>query len=583
MSRTPPLTPALPPQAGRGRIALVAGIAVLAGAAWFFWPSADPAPSLTARAKAVAAPAPDSLTARLIAETDLPPEGTRSLFDHLVAQNGALPYPFEKLIAMVRQYDPEARAPVALMIPFGRSLLKAQADFAHPRVLVAADFDGANGANLGLAARGALFLGFVENAAEIEVISYNEAAGRYEFQLVQDYRADGQMRIVYAQRSVCTTCHQGGAPIFPQRPWSETNGQPEIKQEIAAARGEAPYLGVPAQNPLDVPERFDQLTDVANFVPVAQRVWLDACGEDAACRRLLLKLALRYAWDPGALDPDGADARRLRALQAAHWPAAGIAVPDNDLRNRDPLAERDSLGGRARSLLASVLPSRDRAGEPKSNEDLEAFERLPRLPAELDPLSPRPPRRVLGAQDLDGVYGLAGMFTRADIRSLESAQAQDWSRVEAQVDALPDSLFAPAPFSRVRVLQALLPGAPGYCCLDTAELSAPVALGEPPLALAAGSPLQPFAQYCFACHRGNPSKRLDFMSGKTEAEVLAKVKDTGKIRDALDWPRYRGTDKENTLMPPPDSAQHAKLAAALEADPQLLEKMREVVPALFDF
>jgi mono/diheme cytochrome c family protein len=114
-------------------------------------------------------------------------------------------------------------------------------------------------------------------------------------------------------------------------------------------------------------------------------------------------------------------------------------------------------------------------------------------------------------------------------------------------------------------------------------MSPPQALGVPPLELAAGSPLQPFAQYCFACHRGNPARRLDFMAGKDEAEVLASIKATAAIRDALDWERYRGTDKDATLMPPADSHQRRALEAALAHDPQLLEEMRKVVPALFDF
>jgi hypothetical protein len=36
-------------------------------------------------------------------------------------------------------------------------------------------------------------------------------------------------------------------------------------------------------------------------------------------------------------------------------------------------------------------------------------------------------------------------------------------------------------------------------------------------------------------------------------------------------------------MPPADSHQRRALEAALAQDPQLLEEMRRVVPALFDF
>ncbi len=560
--------------------------AVTAGVIVWLKPTPPPAGlSILARVQQPAtADAP--LSARIIANHDLPPVGTRSLFDHLVAQNNGLPYPFEALVQMIQRSGPEGSAPVTLMIPKGRSLLKAQADFAHPRVLVAADYQApASPANLGLNTRGQLFLGFVENAREIEVISYNEAAGRYEFQLVQDYAADGQRRIVYARRAVCLTCHQGGTPIFPQRPWAETNAQPDIAQRIVASRGDMPYLGVPAQQALSAPERFDELTDVGGFVTTTQRLWLDGCGESTQCRRLLLKLGLRHAYDPGAFDLNAPELGALRELQQPNWPANGIAVPESDLRNRDPLAEKRGVRGWLHSLLV-VEPGLG-AGA-KDNEDLAAFEQLPKLPAEHDPLSVRPPKRVLGADSIEGVYGIAALFSADDLRLLETAAEHQWPRVEAAVDVLPETLFAPAVFSRVRMLQALLgvlsPAASrGYCCLDTSEMSEPVAITVPAVTLADDSPLQPFARHCFSCHRGNPVARLNFMVGADEASVAENIRNKAEIRDALDWTRYQGTDKQAKLMPPADSAEHARLQAELEDNPQLLEQMRAQVPGLFDF
>lgn len=562
-------------------IFLLVALALGALAAWLLWPQPQDAggPSISARAGRGAAAAA-GLSSKVIAGDDLPPAGTRSLFDHLIAQNEQLPYPFEKLLALIQAQDPAGRAPVTLLIPLGRSLLKASAHFERPRVLAAADFQAPNtDAALGLAARGRLFLGFVEDAAEIEVISYNEAAGRYEFQLVQDYRENGVPRIVYARRAICTTCHQGAAPMFPQRPWNETNGQPGIGRRIAEARGEDSYRGVPAVVPLAVPERFDELTDVANFVPVTQRIWLDGCGEGVpgrACRRELLRLALEFAANPGSFDAD-AGTGALRAMHAAAWPAGGIGVPDGDIRNRDPLDQSPGLRERVRAWLTPRA---------RGNEDLAAFERLPKLPPDLDPVAPRPPKRVLSAAVVDGVFGVAQFFTDGDVRLLERL-APDASRRAAAIARMPDALFEPAPFARVRMLDGLL-GALGqapraYAFLDTSQMSPPQAAGVPPLALADGSKLAPFAEYCFACHRGNPAQRLDFMSGADEAAVLASVKGKGEIRDVLDWERYRGTDKAGTLMPPADSHQHAALEAALARDPQLLEEMRKVVPSLFDF
>ncbi|MDP9142345.1 MAG: hypothetical protein M3O62_16345 [Pseudomonadota bacterium] len=578
----------MPSRGRKSGVAALLLIAATAGLAVWLKPSSQlSGPSILDRAKQSAdgdgANAP--LSSRILSNEDLPPAGTRSLFDHLVAQNNGLPYPFEALVEMVNRSGPADSAPVMLMIPAGRSLLKAQADFTLPRVLVAADYQApATPASLGLNTRGQLFFGFVENAREIEVISYNEAAGRYEFQLVQDYAADGARRIVYARRAVCMTCHQGGTPIFPQRPWNETNAQPDIAERIVAARGAEPYLGVPVHQALSAPERFDELTDVGGFITTTQRIWLDGCADSAPCRRLLLKLGLRHAYDPGAFDLNAPEIAALRELQHQHWPAGGIAVPESDLRNRDPLAEKRGLRGWLRSMLVSEPEPGTGA---KDNEDLAAFEQLPKLPAELDPLSLRVPKRMLGAADIDGVFGIAALISADDLRLLETAAGHQWPRVEAAIVALPDDFFAPAAFSRVRTMQSLLGTfavqAPGYCCLDVSEMSEPVAINAPPVQLAAESPLQPFARHCFSCHRGNPVARLDFMAGADEAGVASNIRNKVEIRDALDWARYQGTDKQAKLMPPEDSAEHARLQAEMQDNPQLLEQMRAQVPGLFDF
>ncbi len=531
-----------------------------------------PGSSVAERAKQSSS-ASGAISAKIISEDDLPPEGTRSLFDHLLAQNDGLPYPFEKLIALIQRQDPQGKPPVSLMIPMGRSLLKASADFAHPRVLVAADFQAPDkDVSLGFAPRGQLFLGFVEQAHEIEVISYNEAAGRYEFQLVQNYCEGCVPRIVYARRAICTTCHQGATPIFPQRPWSETNGQPEIAAKITEARGADPYLALPVVNPLSAPERFDELTDTGAFRVAAQRAWLDACP-DAACRRQMLKVALKFGLDPGGFDAEDVEAKKLRGLQTGK-----VVVPESDIRNRDPLAEQRGIKGFFRALFTR------KSTEPgaKDNEDLVAFDKLPKLPAALDPVAPRPPKKILDANDLDSAFALAQFFTESDFKRLDTAAAFQWSKLSAMVDRLPEEFFKPAPFARVKTLRAVL-GRTDYCCLDVSEMSPPVAAGEPPLTLSENSPLRSFEAYCFACHRGNPAQRLNFMGGKTEDEVLARIEAKSEIRDALDWARYRGTDKESKLMPPADSHQHAALVAAQVQNPQLLEEMRKLVPSLFDF
>ena len=83
----------------------------------------------------------------------------------------------------------------------------------------------------------------------------------------------------------------------------------------------------------------------------------------------------------------------------------------------------------------------------------------------------------------------------------------------------------------MKILEALL-GKKQYCCLDTSEMSPPMVSGGPPLEIKEHPELQAFADNCFSCHRGNPAKRLNFMGGVTEAEVLENIKAKKEIRDA---------------------------------------------------
>ncbi|MDX1497478.1 MAG: hypothetical protein R3352_07980, partial [Salinisphaeraceae bacterium] len=431
--------------------------------------------------------------------------------------------------------------------------------------------------------KGRLFLGFVEAAEEIEIISYNEHAGRFEFQLVKDYAEGKTPKLVYAKRAICTTCHAGNGPIFPTRPWQETTAQPANTDNIIKARGtEKPYFGAPVNNKLVDAENFDGLTDIGNIVPVTQRVWLDGCGAKGDdCRKQMLRLALRYLWDAGSFSDSSPEAQTLRTLQSRDWPKQGIPMDNGDILNRNPFMERafEFAPGRwFKSLFAS-----------SDDGEFADFENLPPLSAELDPLTPRKPHKMIQSSDLDGVYGVAQMFTPNDRRLLEQHTDYDFDEVlEALEHPRMQEFYAAQPVRRVAIMRALLASLgkdapPEYCCLNTAGMSPPTVDGAPPLALSEDSPLQPYQRYCFGCHRGNPAAKLDFMNGETEAEVLARIKEVPEIRDALDYERYLGTDKEAILMPPRNSYQRRLLDAARDAGEDDVQEMVEVIPGLFDF
>lgn len=521
---------------------------------------------------------------KVIPQTDLPPEGTRSTFDHLIANHGRIPYPFEKLVELTQQADQAGRQPTNLMIPNGRSLLKGQANFKIPRILVAADGEPVESEfELPPIFKGRLFFGFVEGANEVEVVSYNEAAGRFEFQLVKNYCKGCNPELVYAKRAVCTTCHQGGAPIFPVRPWEETNGQAQIANAIREAHGSDTYEGLNVSQPLTAPERFDERTDIGNTIVSLQKIWIDGCGPDDSCRAGMLKLALEYLWNPGGFDINSAASNAQKERQKAHWPAEGIALRNGDLPNRDPLTEIAANQGFFDKLFG-LFASDKKPTEASEEFGIEEFENLPPLRIDVDPLTPRPPRTVYQSDSLEGVIALAQMFSAGDQKRLE--KASNWSLEAIQQAA--DKLETPAqPFSRTRSMQALLvalgSAAPESQYLSTENMSAPIADGAPPLEISEGSVLNTFETYCFACHRGNPSAKLDFMNGEDEQIVLQRVEETSEISDALDYERYLNGPKASTLMPPADSYQRELLDAARAAKNGDLEKMQNAIPGLFDF
>ncbi|HVI59298.1 MAG TPA: hypothetical protein VM619_10590 [Luteimonas sp.] len=354
---------------------------------------------------------------------DRPPAG-RSLFDFVASreQDGRLvqdvPFPFPALLRRLEERAGCGAAPGcvrAVLIPLGRSLQRLAASpdfFRHPRVVATVVEDRPGAVAL---LRDRIYIGYQEQSALLEVISYNEAAGRFEFQLVHDYRAGGNPRVAYARRQVCTACHQNLAPIFSRPLWTETNANPAVAQRMAAL-GEAPF-GVALRRGVDVPEAIDDASDRANLLGVWQRLWRDGCGGDDAggrrCRGAVVLAALQYrlggerGFDAGAVgwrkDFVPVFEREWQRL----WPA-GMAIPNPDIPSRDPLppATAPQVAGTA---LADI---------PARFEPL-----LPRVPLETWMTDPDPLHATaampLAAVARRYVAGLAGYFTVDDVHALE--------------------------------------------------------------------------------------------------------------------------------------------------------------------
>jgi hypothetical protein len=266
---------------------------------------------------------------------DSQPSAGRSLFQALFADG--VPFPFSRLLERLREAAGNDNVATAL-VPLGRSLQRFSAHpryFASPRIVVAITGDRAAGPGTWrLADR--LFVGYQPAAEVMEVLSYNEDAGRFEFQEIVGYASDRRRDIRQAERQVCVACHQGHAPIFMRPLWSETNANPAVADRLAAL-GEV-FHGAPVRQSVDTLARFNASTDRAARRALANRLWSDACA-GARCRAALLLAALRFGLNgsrPEWTAQQGQDAAAFAASAVNLWPN-GLAAPSPSLVNRDPM------------------------------------------------------------------------------------------------------------------------------------------------------------------------------------------------------------------------------------------------------
>jgi hypothetical protein len=365
-------------------------------------------------AAALAAEGPVWAVDPAAAGPDAPPAG-RSLFDFVTtrAVGGRpvqdVPFPFERLVTLVAERAGCAeREPCVkqVLIPLGRSLQRiagAPDFFKHPRVVVAVDGEPSRGG--APLAKDRLYLGYQETSNVVEAISWNEAAGRFEFQIVRDYRPGGRREVVYARRALCAACHQNLAPIFSRQVWDETNANPRVAAALAAAHPAGSVHGAPIRRGVDIPNAIDDATERANRYGVTQLLWREGCGEGpqgARCRAAVLAGALQYrlsgdrAFDASAPEWREAVLPALDRAFAARWPA-GLAIPNPDLPNRDPLPPE------------AAPPV---AGLP-----------LAHVAARFEPLAPRPPLEVwpadAGSAGRRLVEGLAAHLAAFDTEALD--------------------------------------------------------------------------------------------------------------------------------------------------------------------
>jgi hypothetical protein len=344
--------------------------------------------------------------------SDLPAAGL-SRFDQLfLTQDNRyqIPYPFANLITYLEaRIDNGDKSGVRqVFVPIGRSLQRnapAPDFFKYPRALIALQGEPADKLhNNAEVLEYRLFIAHQPGSESLEVISYNDKAGRFEFQLVENYNADERPGVRQANRLMCLSCHQNMAPIFATRPWSETTFNVNIANRLVAALPQQ-FNSLIGTVTADA-DAIDLLVERANYLAVAQLIWQQGCG-NARCRAAILRALLQYRLSgksgfshrhPAYREDYFAELERNWELK---WPD-GLALSNGRIADRDPFA--DSA-----------------------------------LKATQDPLSLRPPHatwRVLDSILADGIiYRLAGFLTAVDTRRIDRYLITTSQRQPVRVDS----------------------------------------------------------------------------------------------------------------------------------------------------
>jgi len=352
---------------------------------------------------------PQWVTHTSIAGPDQPSSGW-SRFDELFMDSDGkhrLPFPFTDLVsALEANIDNGTNRGVReVFIPLGRSLQRnasAPAFFDFPRRVIALQGEPVTTTGV-LEYR--LFIAHQPGTETLEVISYNDSAGRFEFQVVDAYNTRRQPRVRQANRLMCLSCHQNAAPIFALRPWRETNFNVEVATRLRAANPRQFQSFIDSLS-ADA-DAIDLLTDRANYLAVAQLIWQRGCSS-TECRAAILRAVLQYRLSGGSgFIRAHPGYKRDYLAELGHnwrrnWPD-GLALASSRIADRNPFPAR------------------------------------PMTRAE-DALTLRPPHATWRDVDeivADGIIArLAGFFTQADIRQLDrhlieagSGSRQEFKRI----------------------------------------------------------------------------------------------------------------------------------------------------------
>ncbi len=271
-----------------------------------------------------------------------------------------IPYPFQNLVSSLEDsmgisINNDGNQVRSVLIPLGRCINRYAGGpdyFKHPRVVVGVDSEHhGDGEERFPNLKDRLFIGYQEAINAMEVISYNEDAGRFEFQVVTNYKPGQTPVVEYVDRSLCTGCHQNNGPIFSVPPWDETNNNQKIYQKLArevySNKSEIPpFSGSGASH-------LDGASNRANLFSLYQEFWRGICQGDNShditrCRAGIFEMALLHRLQENNRNLVVSDRvnNYLNPTLARdinqQWPH-GISILSSDIKNQDPESNGEHL------------------------------------------------------------------------------------------------------------------------------------------------------------------------------------------------------------------------------------------------
>jgi hypothetical protein len=455
---------------------------------------------------------------------DLPPQGS-SLFDKLFYQTNtesySVPFPIGQFVNTVVAQGSGTKVAFTLL-PFTRSLQRpldlTYDPLANPRMIFSSESD-----NPFLSRK--LFWAYLKPKDQLEVISYNEEAGRFEFQLVKSYSHNP--KVYYAPRAKCMTCHQGMGPILSINSWSDTssnNATADLllaKLHFKGERGEqdsflANHFIDGAKATLNVAE-MDPMVRVGSQFPTFQRIWIYGCGDSRECRLGLLLSVLA----PGKTEP--------------YVPKTPFYVNVKKVVESSPLAfertDSSQLTGQGFGAEEVIRIMFGRSFDP-FNPDMVLTEKLANSDAfklkiieDLRNLSSRDNPATSRLQPMSDYFSTIHALEFIDIERLTFGEEVNFYNRLIKLYESNSPLFSKKPLTTYELLEALVASKE----LKKIKIPRPVSVVNPEVSdsivptFFSSEPLNAFARNCAQCHQTGLEYPPSFLTGSQEA-VQAKIK-----------------------------------------------------------